>query len=55
VVKAIKALGRKAIAVLLKPDEIERLFATSKKAMGPLDILVLGTKVSAAEHGAFYE
>ena len=41
--KEITALGGKAIAVqanMSKPEEIERLFAKSKKAFGRLDILV---------------
>jgi 3-oxoacyl-[acyl-carrier protein] reductase len=43
VVKEITALGGKATAVqanLSKPEEIERLFAKSKKAFGRIDILV---------------
>lgn len=43
VAKAITALGGKAIAVhanLSKPEEIERLFAKSKKAFARVDILV---------------
>ena len=43
VAKEIAALGGKAVAVqanMSKPEEIERLFAKSKKAFGRLDILV---------------
>lgn len=43
VAKEIAALGGKAVAVqadMAKPEEIERLFAQSKKAFGRLDILV---------------
>jgi 3-oxoacyl-[acyl-carrier protein] reductase len=43
VVKAITSLGGKAIAVqadMSKPEEIEGLFAKSKKAFGQVDILV---------------
>jgi 3-oxoacyl-[acyl-carrier protein] reductase len=43
VAKEITAQGGKATAVqanLSKPDEIERLFAKSKKAFGRVDILI---------------